>query len=173
MSMIPHEIRLTQNQVARKANKPRGNFDHSPFQWGVVHAVHAGPPPSVDVYLDGTQNMNNTAFLTTGIRYLDGYDPVVGDGVVLIRGTNKSVSDRTVLGKLAGTPGSYALTPGISSTVTTTDPALGGVRVWSGTGAPPTALGSIGDVYIRTDGILGTSFIYRKTASTTWTASSA
>jgi hypothetical protein len=173
MSMIPHQVRLAQNQIARKANQPRGNFDHSPFQWGIVHAVHLGPPPSVDVYLDGTQNTGNTDYLTTGIRYLDGYDPVVGDGVVVARGSAKSISDRFVFGKLAGSGGSYALTPGISSTVTTTDPALGGVRVWSGTGVPPSGLGEVGDVYIRTDGILGTSFIYQKTASTVWSASSA
>jgi hypothetical protein len=62
--------------------------------------MHASPN-TVDLYLDGSSN------LTTGVRYLGGYTPTVGDIVLVARmgsgrslGTPQRVS-RVVLGKLA------------------------------------------------------------------------
>ena len=70
-----------------------GTIAH-PFQWGTVSAVHAGPPKTVDVMLDGA----TTA--TTGLRYDSNYTPTVNDYVYVFRGTG-GLSDRFVGGKLA------------------------------------------------------------------------
>lgn len=76
-------------------------FTHGPWQWGVVHAVNAGPPPTVDLYLDGSQTLGDTAYLTKGVRYLSDYFPAVGDVVLVSRGTGGLRSDRVVLQRLA------------------------------------------------------------------------
>ena len=71
----------------------------TPFQWGVVHAVHASPN-TVDCYLDGS------ADLTTGLRYLSTYTPVVNDVVLVLRmpggvgPVGRSRTMRVVVGKL-------------------------------------------------------------------------
>lgn len=69
-------------------------FSETPYQWGVVEAVHTSPN-TVDCYLDGATT------LTTGIRYLASYTPTVGDTVVLCRHITQAGQDRWVLGKLA------------------------------------------------------------------------
>lgn len=72
----------------------------APFQWGYVNAVHTSPN-TVDLYLDGTQTLNDTAYLTPGVRYVDTYSPTVGDVVVVLRNIGASATDRVVVGKLA------------------------------------------------------------------------
>ncbi len=98
---VAHEARLLTQKMTQKQRSPQGNYDHSEFQWGIVEAINAGPPATVDVYLDGTQTLSDTAYLTKGIRYLASYTPTVGDGVLVHRGSRRSSSDRVVLGKLA------------------------------------------------------------------------
>jgi len=47
--------------------------------WGVVHAIHAGPPETLDIYISGNAN------LSTGIRYLGSYSPTVGDVAMCLK----------------------------------------------------------------------------------------
>ncbi len=56
---------------------------------------------TLDVYLDGTQTLRQTQYLTPGVRYLASYTPAAGDVVFVARGAGPSISDRVVLGKLA------------------------------------------------------------------------
>lgn len=56
---------------------------------------------TLDLYLDGTQGLADTAYLVTGIKYLASYSPTVGDVVLVCRGTGHLKSDRVALGKLA------------------------------------------------------------------------
>lgn len=60
------------------------------LQWGTVAAVHAGPPKTVDVTLNGS------SAATTGIRYQSGYAPTVGDYVPVLCG-GSGASDKYVL----------------------------------------------------------------------------
>lgn len=146
---IAHAARLQTQQVTRQTRNSVGNYEAAEFQWGVVHAVNAGPPPHVDVYLDGTQTLNDTSYLTTGIRYLAGYVPTVGDVVIIQRGLKRSASDRLVLGVLAGSPSPYPLPLGnINSS---SQYVQGPNAIWGGSGVPPAALGIVGDYYFRTD----------------------
>lgn len=133
---VAHAIRKIQTKSAQATGKPNGNYDHATFQFGVVNAVNAGPPPTVDVYLDGAQNTtqtSGTANLTKGIAYLASYVPTVGDTVFVYRGSGNSSSDRMVLGKAAGaaSPGGMLL-PGYTNGVWTRGPN----RVWQSNGVP-------------------------------------
>lgn len=76
--------------VREQAARSPAGFTTYPIQYGTITAVHTSPN-TVDVKLDGA----STA--TLGLRYLAGYSPTVGDGVVVMR----YASDRFVLGKLA------------------------------------------------------------------------
>lgn len=78
--------------VARTIRKELGGnrFVDSPYQWGVVHAVHTSPD-TVDLYLDGSST------LTPAVRYLASYYPTVGDVVKV----DRFRSDRVVVGTLA------------------------------------------------------------------------
>jgi len=144
-----HQARLHSQKVQRKASHPQGNYDHSEFQWGVVHAIHVGPPPSVDLYLDGTQNTANTAYLTLGVAYLAGYVPTAGDTVIVRRGVRRSSSDRIVIGKPNGSPSPYPLPLGGLNA--SNQFIQGPNAIWGGPGVPPSSLGASGDYYFRTD----------------------
>lgn len=146
---MAHQARLLTQKTVRQQRNPQGNYDHSEFQWGYVNAINLGPPPSLDLYLDGSQTTNDTAYLTKQVAYLASYVPTVGDAVLVRRGTRRSSSDRVVVGKLNGSTSPYPL-------------ALGGVNssgqyvqgpnaVWGGVGVPPSTLGMVGDYYYRTD----------------------
>jgi hypothetical protein len=124
-----------QTKVAKKAARPRGNYTHSEHQWGVIDAIHAGPPATVDVYLDGSQNTGDTSNLVTGVKYLASYTPTVGDSVVIYRGFNRNRTSRVVLGKLIQS-GFFVSGPN---------------NLWGGAGAPPSDLGATGDFYMRTN----------------------
>jgi hypothetical protein len=152
MSMDPnlaHQASLIAQAHARVSRNPQGYFTATEFQWGVVDSVNAGPPPTVSVYLDGTQTLNDTNYLTPNIRYLADYYPTVGDVVIVRRGVGLSLTDRVVMGKLAGEP-TPTFTPfcGVNSS---SEYIVGPNGVWGGSGVPPSTLGSVGDYYFRTD----------------------
>jgi hypothetical protein len=92
-------------------------FVHGPWQWGVVHAVNAGPPPSVDLYLDGTQTLGDTSYLTHAVRYVASYNPAVGDIVLVSRGTGGLRTDRVVLGPLRAEPRTNTYTASATASV--------------------------------------------------------
>ena len=143
-----HQARVVQTKVAKKAARPRGNYTHSEHQWGVIDAIHAGPPATVDVYLDGSQNTGDTSNLVTGVKYLASYTPTVGDSVVIYRGFNRNRTSRVVLGKLYGSASPYPLPLGsIQSGFFVSGPN----NLWGGAGAPPSDLGATGDFYMRTN----------------------
>ncbi len=146
---IAHEARLQTQQVTRQTRNAVGNYEAAEFQWGVVDSISAGPPPSVDLYLDGTQTLSNTAYLTKGVRYLAGYVPTVGDTVIVQRGLKRSASDRVVIGKLDGSTSPYPLPlGGVNSS---SQFVQGPNAIWGGAGVPPSTLGIQGDYYFRTD----------------------
>lgn len=53
---------------------------------------------TADLYLDGTQTLSDTTYLTPGIRWLQSYTPTVNDVVMVARGTGGLQSDRLILG---------------------------------------------------------------------------
>ena len=54
---------------------------------------------TVDLYLDGTQNLGDEAYLTPGVRFYDSFAPEVGDVVQVLRGTGASATDRVCAGR--------------------------------------------------------------------------
>jgi hypothetical protein len=155
-----HQTRLAAGRIRRSLDKPSGNYDHSEHQWGYVAAVHSFPP-SVDLYLNGTQNVPDPKNITPTVKYLPWYVPTVGDIVLVYRGRSRLRSSRVVLGKLAGSPSPYPLPlGGISSSRYVSGPNA----LWGGAGAPPAGLGIDGDWYFRTDA----AHIYQL-QSGTWT----
>ena len=90
---------------------------------------------TVDVFLNGTQIMPTPSmgtFVTIGIRFEEGWNPVVGDVVPVIRGPGGLVTDRFVLREMAGIRG-----PG------------GSAFVALASGAPPSAVPwGIGSIYL-------------------------
>lgn len=165
---IAHQARLLAHANQQATFNPQGNYDPSSFQWGVVDAVNVGPPPTVDLYLDGTQTLNDTAYLTPKVRYDASTVLYVNDVVLVYRGTNHHSSDRVVLLKLAG---SASPTPLLLSGYNASSQYTQGPNgIWGGSGVPPATLGQSGDYYFRTD-TPGTSSqrIYINNAGT-WTA---
>ena len=86
-------------EIARRMRAqigPRWSLNTA-YQWGAVGTVHAGPPKTLDVYIDGS------TVITLGLRYLASYSsPTVGDIVIIARmQTNRSQVSRVVLGELA------------------------------------------------------------------------
>lgn len=144
-----HQARLIQSQMTSKVNRPNGNYHHGEHQWGVIDAVNDGPPPSVDVYLDGAQN-NPENNLTPQLAYLSSYAPTVGDVVLIYRGDGRNRTSRVVLGKLNGSATPYPVLLGSN------DPdsgryQMGPNALWGGQHEPPPDLGLPGDYYFRTD----------------------
>lgn len=140
---IAHHARLHQHKVTRKTLRQNGNYDHDSFQYGVVHALHGWPNPSVDVYLDGTQNTNNTAYLTKNVPYDPSYAPTVGDVVLVYRGQRKNRPSRVVLCKLAGAASPYPVPlGGFDGSGRFT---LGILNLWAAPGVPPANLGAAND----------------------------
>lgn len=148
--IIAHMARLHQQKMWQASAKPHGNYDHATFQFGVIDTIHAGPPLSVDLYLDGSQNTANTDYLTTGVPVLAGYVPTVGDTVIVYRGVAQQRSDRFVLGKLASAP-SPSATPlgGYDSAGRYTQEVL---NAWGSASTPPASLGAAGDWCFSADG---------------------
>jgi hypothetical protein len=158
---IAHQARLISQQTAKKQQRPLGNYDHGVFQWGVVHAIHAGPPPSVDVYLDGTHNTGNAAYLTPTVPYLANYVPTVGDTVLVRRGEGRSASDRTVICKLNGSASPYPVPlGGIDASGRFVQMLL---SAWGATAVPSNSMGANGDwcfsanghIYFKATGVWG------------------
>ena len=86
---------------------------------------------TVDLYLNGTQN-KSPQFLTTGIKFNEGWNPTVSDVVPVLRGPGGLRTDRFVFREMAGVRG-----PGNSSFVGLTS------------GAPPTTVPwGIGALYL-------------------------
>ena len=145
-----HMTRLFQSQVTSKQLKPSGNYHHGEHQWGVVAAINNDATPTVDLYLDGAQNVPTDANLTQGIAFLSSYVPTVGDVVLVRRGDGRNRTDRVVLGKLNGSASPYPLPLGnIDST--TGRFVQGPNALWGGTGQPASHLGITGDYYFRSD----------------------
>lgn len=104
MRMSPHGTAGLAHQL-RQALLPNP-FLAKPTQWGLVHAVHPAPA-SVDLYLTGVTNTSTftaTKTLTKGVRFVAGYQPLVGDVVLVLRGAGGNDTDRVVLGPLSGGP---------------------------------------------------------------------
>jgi len=69
--------------------------------YGTIAAVHTGPPPTVDVYL----NNNSTGAqpsTANGLAYMSDYNPVVGDAVFLVAGQAGMRTSYLVFGTQAG-----------------------------------------------------------------------
>ena len=121
-------LRNTSKTVAaiRKAVVPHPTVK-APWQWGVVASFTTTPPLTCDVYINGTQNLNNPAFLTRAIRYLESYVPTVNDVVLIGHGTGGLTSDRWIIGDLAGEKipikGTITEITSVGGTVTITDPS--------------------------------------------------
>ena len=153
-----HEARLHQTAMTQKVLKPNGNYHHGEHQWGVIENITVGPPSTVDVYLDGTQNAADPAQLTLGIPYLSSYVPTVGDVVLLYRGDQRNRTNRVVLGKLYGSASPYPLPLGQIEPKTQRF-ISGPNALWGGAGSPMPGTGRNGDYYFRTDtaGVIGES----------------
>lgn len=147
---LAHEAQLQMERQARIRRNPSGTYDDVEYQWGYVDSINTGPPPTLNLYLDGTQTLGNTAYLTRNVRYLASYVPNVGDVVIVQRGKFRSSSDRVVLGKLAGSPSPTPL-PLCSINASNNQWTVGPNMLWGGAGAPPSTLGQSGDFYLRTD----------------------
>ncbi len=159
---VAHHGRLIQNAIAHKQSHPLGNYEHTPYQWGVVDAINPGPPPSVNVYLDGSQMFNDPGQITQNIRYLDTYHPTVGDVVVVCRNTGKSSSDRWVMGKLSG---STTPSPVILENLVSGQYVAGPNGLWGGSGTPGTALGQDGDFYFNSTGTTGNRIFIKQSGA--------
>jgi len=154
-----HQGRLQAHKVARQQSRPNGKYPASENQRGVVKAVNAGPPQTVDVYLDGAQQGENPANLAKGLKYRDGYLPQVNDVVWISRQKGKARTSRMVMGKAAGsaTPSGIPL-GGFDSAGRFVS---GDMVLWGGTGIPGWDLGEDGHAYLRRDGGPGT-FLYQR-----------
>jgi hypothetical protein len=162
LSSTRHQAYLMQTKVTQKNRRPNGNYTHGEHQWGVVAAINDGPPPTVDVYLNGMQNDPTDEAVTPELNYLSSYVPAVGDVVLVQRGAFRNRSDRVVLGKLNGSPSPY---PTLLGNI---DPASGRYvqgpnALWGGSGAPSTEVGIVGDFYFRTDAAANNNnWVYQK-----------
>jgi hypothetical protein len=141
--------RLIQTQITAKQRRPNGNYHHGEHQWGVVAAVNNTATPTVDVFLDGTQE-SPEGNLTPGIPYLASYAPSVNDVVLVYRGMYRNRTNRVVLGKLDGSATPYPTKLG------NIDPSTrrfvqGQATLWGGTGEPAPDLGESGDYFFRSD----------------------
>ena len=69
-------------------------------QVGVAEASGAAVTAmkTCDLYLDGSQTLADTTYLTPGVRWLQSYTPTAGDVVFVARGTGGLQSDRLILG---------------------------------------------------------------------------
>ena len=128
---------LALSRALRKELVPP-QFTHGPYQWGVVENINTGPP-SVDLYLDGTQTLSDTAYLTKGVRYLSDYRPTVGDVVLVARGTGGLKTDRVVIQRLAVATDAF---PAASVTIGTT------------AGPPTTGTWAAGQEWLDTNDVL-------------------
>ncbi|MEM0142420.1 MAG: hypothetical protein QXL94_00500 [Candidatus Parvarchaeum sp.] len=164
---VLHQTVLNSQLANKKIRRPLGSYDHNPYQWGVVTNINIGPPPSVDLYLDGAQATGDPKAITTNVRYLDTYVPTNGDVVIVCRNTNRSSSDRWVMGKLAGSP-SPSMLPLSFYDATTGQWAMSGQGLYGGPGAPNSTIGGVGDYYFNTTGAAG-SRVWIHT-DTGWTA---
>ena len=63
--------------------------------WGVINAIVAGPPATVNLYIDGSTS------LTNGVRYDATYSPAVNDVVYLLKQPLDHGNDYVIIGKLA------------------------------------------------------------------------
>lgn len=110
-SGLAHQLR---HQVQRIQGDP---FILPPEQWGVVHAVHAGPPPTVDVIFDAATKISGvttTDAVTKGVRFATGYQPHVGDTVCVLRNTHGLKTDRFAIFPPAG--GKHSLPVTVTAT---------------------------------------------------------
>ena len=105
--------------------------------------------PTVDVWLDGSQNTSDPQNITYGLKHLPTYVPTKGDAVLIYRGSHLGRTSRVVLGKLAGSPSPYPLPLG---TLTPQGQhTLSGYSHWGdATATPPAGLGTPGDFFWNT-----------------------
>ena len=121
-------LRNTSKTVAaiRKAVVPHPTVK-APWQWGVVDSFTTAPPLTCNIYINGTQNLNNPGFLTKNVRYLESFVPYKGAVVLIGHGTGGLVSDRVIIGDLAGQNipihGTITEITSVGGTVTITDPS--------------------------------------------------
>lgn len=73
-----------------------------PYQWGTVASITAGSsgvPATLGIYLDSASSVSG-AVITTGIPFLLGYYPTVGDVVLIARMSGAARTQRVVLGTM-------------------------------------------------------------------------
>lgn len=74
-----------------------------PYQWATVAVIHIGVGFStLDVYLDSNPGSPG-ATLATGIPFLNGYNPTIGDTVLVARMAGAARTQRVILGPLETT----------------------------------------------------------------------
>jgi hypothetical protein len=75
---------------------------HGPWQWGTIKAIHSGVSFStLDVYLDNSSTgAGGAASVATGLPFINGYNPTVGDVVLIARMGGNARTQRVVLGPL-------------------------------------------------------------------------
>lgn len=78
--------------LATTLQKPELSFEACTFRKGIVTAVSDGPPPSVSLQISG-----DTQTTVTGVRRLEGYTPLVGQTVLIL----KQGSEILALGHIA------------------------------------------------------------------------
>jgi hypothetical protein len=138
-----------------------------PYQWGTVGIIHGGGSFStVDVYLDSNSGSVG-ATLALGIPFINGYNPTVGDVVLIGRMAGAARTQRVVLGPLeiAGqgldTSGFYQ---GIKArfgknTDTTQEVLLGEAGTGEGIGSKRTAGGNQFGIDFYTNGVVRGRFV--------------
>lgn len=78
--------------LAIEMQKPEFTFEACTFRKGIITAVADGPPPSVSLQISG-----DTATTISGVRRLEGYTPIVGQTVLIL----KQGSEIMALGHIA------------------------------------------------------------------------
>lgn len=121
-----------------------------PYQWGTIAAITpgvGGAPSTVSVYLDNSST-GTGAVITTGLTYVNGYIPTVGDVVLIGRMAGAARTQRIILGPLETSgrgmtqAGAFSGTSFKASGIAGLNNATPGgwIGSWSNTG-PPTFTG--------------------------------
>lgn len=141
-SKLAHQTRLNAHKLTKTSRRPHGHYDHAPFEYATIAAIHTSPP-TLDIYPMGSQTMGSDQFLIPSVLYLPSYVPTVGDTVLVARGSQRTRSSYFVIGKANGAASPYP-TPlgGINAAGQYVNDL---VNLWGSMAVPSTALGTDGD----------------------------